>query len=420
MVIQFFLHVIVDFYLLVYRFADRFLGKRSSCPLGRRKSILLTGTFYSTNWIMNHLAPLAMSKQVKEIKIVCTFPIPETVGVEWIRIPRWAMKAFGETPSRLILFTIIALRCRPDIIGGFHLLVNGLHSIMLAKLLQRQSLYINGGGPREIIGGGYLGNRLFSKLRHPDDLLEKKLAQAVDSADLVVTMGHSVIDYFRGKSVATRMEVVPGGIDGTRYRVSRCEKMYDIIIVGRIVQVKRIDIYLRAIKKLSLDIPSIKAVVIGVGELLDEFKNLAIELGINDNVTFAGHQSDVISWLHKSKLFVLTSDSEGLSLALMEAMMCGLPAVVSDVGELGELVEDGVNGFLVASRDPNRFARKIQDSLTNAERLSKFSINARRAAMRFDIQATSKRWDKILRSPCLSINETEQQNIDLERPALGN
>jgi glycosyltransferase involved in cell wall biosynthesis len=58
-----------------------------------------------------------------------------------------------------------------------------------------------------------------------------------------------------------------------------------------------------------------------------------VNLGIDRNVRFAGHQNTVEDWLRKSKVFVLTSDSEGLSLSMMEAMMCGLPAIVSDVGE---------------------------------------------------------------------------------------
>ena len=58
-------------------------------------------------------------------------------------------------------------------------------------------------------------------------------------------------------------------------------------------------------------------------------------------MSFVGHQEDVAAWLSKSRVFVLTSDSEGLSLSMMEAMMCGLPAVVSDVGDLGDLSKMG-------------------------------------------------------------------------------
>jgi glycosyltransferase involved in cell wall biosynthesis len=120
------------------------------------------------------------------------------------------------------------------------------------------------------------------------------------------------------------------------------------------------------------------------------------ELGIAKNITFVGHQKNVEAWLRKAKVFVLTSDSEGLSLALMEAMLCGLPAVVPLVGDLDELVEDGINGYLVAERTPEAFAKRLHDLLTDESRLARFSEAARRSAKRYEIGATVQLWDKIL------------------------
>jgi glycosyltransferase involved in cell wall biosynthesis len=104
----------------------------------------------------------------------------------------------------------------------------------------------------------------------------------------------------------------------------------------------------------------------------------------------------VENWLRKSKIFVLTSDSEGLSLSMMEAMMSGLPAVVSDVGDLGDLVEHGVNGYLVPRRSPELFADCVVELLTDARKLEEFSQAARRSALRYETQTTIQRWDSIL------------------------
>ena len=101
------------------------------------------------------------------------------------------------------------------------------------------------------------------------------------------------------------------------------------------------------------------------------------------------------SWLRKGRVFALTSDSEGLSLALMEAMLCGLPAVVSDVGDLPELVEHGVNGYLVAERTPEAFAGPLAELLSDAARLARFSQAARAAALRYDVRETARRWDDL-------------------------
>lgn len=127
--------------------------------------------------------------------------------------------------------------------------------------------------------------------------------------------------------------------------------------------------------------------------LRGELEQLARDLGIAHRVHFAGFQRDVGKWLRRSKLFVLTSRSEGLSLALMEAMMCGLPAVVSHVGDLGDLVKGGVNGYLVGDGSIETFASYIADLLTGATKYAEFSRAARREALRYETRAAAHLWD---------------------------
>jgi glycosyltransferase involved in cell wall biosynthesis len=95
-------------------------------------------------------------------------------------------------------------------------------------------------------------------------------------------------------------------------------------------------------------------------------------------------------------VFVLTSRSEGLALSLMEAMTCGLPAVVPDVGDLGDLVEDGANGFLVPGGDPVVMADRVLRILDGDETWQAFSDRARRSAEQYSAAATTARWDRLL------------------------
>jgi glycosyltransferase involved in cell wall biosynthesis len=80
----------------------------------------------------------------------------------------------------------------------------------------------------------------------------------------------------------------------------------------------------------------------------------------------------------------------------MEAMRCGLPAVVSRTGDLDDLVEDGVNGYLVSARSPDAFAEPIAALLADAERCASFGAAARRAAGRYDVEPVARLWDGIL------------------------
>jgi phenylacetate-CoA ligase len=113
-------------------------------------------------------------------------------------------------------------------------------------------------------------------------------------------------------------------------------------------------------------------------------------------MVFAGKQNNVEQWLQSARLFVLTSDSEGLSLALMEAMMAGLPCVVSNVGDLKDLVHEGENGWRPAPRDVETFVQRIVGLLKDPEAYRRFSTAAHAAAYANRPDAMAARWDRIL------------------------
>jgi glycosyltransferase involved in cell wall biosynthesis len=170
----------------------------------------------------------------------------------------------------------------------------------------------------------------------------------------------------------------------------------DLILVGRLAEIKSIDLFLHALRCVADVMPNIKAVVVGDGPLRSDLEQLARALGIDRCVRFLGFQPQVSDWLRKAKIFMLTSRSEGLSLALMEAMMCGLPAVVPNVGDLGDLVEDGVNGYLVSERSAEAFASPVLRLLADDRKYAAFSQAARRAAMRYEMAEVTLMWDGIL------------------------
>ena len=362
--------------------------------------LLVTGTFFSDNWIASHLRPLALSRACRRVLMVSASPLPDMEGVEAIYPPRWLSRTVGKVPTRLLTFSWVGLRRRPDVIGGFHLLLNGLLAAFLSRLTGARSLYFCGGGPREVLGGGYISpNRLFGKLDGPDEAIEERLLRAVSHIDDVITMGTGAIDFFRDRGVHTAFHVVPGGFDGERFSPAVDPPRYDLILVGRLTEVKRVDLFLEAVLRLKESLPGVTAAVLGDGPLRNDLERLAADLGVDENVDFLGQHGQVEHWLKQARLFVLTSDSEGLSLAMMEAMLCGLPPVVSDVGDLGDMVEDGVNGNLVPTRTPEAFASCFKTILTDPDRLARFSEAARRSAGRYAVENTARLWDGILADP---------------------
>lgn len=359
--------------------------------------VLLTGTFHADNWVRAHLEPLAASARCRRLVFVASTPLPPMAAVEAVYPPPPLVRVVGGVAARLLTFAWVAMRTRPQVVGGFHLLLNGLLAVLLARLCGARSLYLCVGGPREMLDGGiWAENRLFSKLRGPDRAVEQALLRAVRAFDVIVTMGTTARTFFLEQGVRAPIHVVPGGIAGPRFSAGEAPRTRDLVLVGRLAPVKRVDLFLRAVEQVKRVRPHVTATVVGDGPLRSELEALARQLGLAEVVRFAGHQPDVVPWLREARLFVLTSDSEGLALSVMEAMMCGLPAIVSAVGDLPDLVGDAVNGHLVTARLPEAFAQPIIALLEEPARLDRYARAAREAAMRVEIGVIARSWNRVL------------------------
>jgi exopolysaccharide biosynthesis WecB/TagA/CpsF family protein len=110
-------------------------------------------------------------------------------------------------------------------------------------------------------------------------------------------------------------------------------------------------------------------IVVGDGVLRSEMQNLLNKAGISSHVSFLGLQppSAVADILRASDGYVLSSAYEGMPMALLEGMGCGLPVVATDVGEVRRVVRDGVNGRIVKHGDAQGFAAALSELLTHRE-----------------------------------------------------
>lgn len=373
---------------------------RKPRPIGPEGcEIMLTGRFDSDNWILAHIGPLSASNECSRLWMVSTNPVPELPKVTAIYPPRWLLFVMGPTLARLLVFVGTSIWKRPHIVGGFHLILNGITAVFVGRLIGARSMYFSVGGPTEVRDGGvHSDDNPFAKMETADAVVEKRLIWIAAHCDMIVTMGTKAVTYFQERGVQTEYHVVSGGIDSQRFCPSEEPPSIDIILTARLAQIKRIDVFLHAVKHASQRLPGIKAVIVGDGKLHEELRSLTHKLGIEDNVRFVGHQEKVEEWLRRAKVFALTSDSEGLSLAMMEAMMSGLPAVVSNVGDLGDLVSDGVNGYLVPRRSAEAFGVSFAELLSDEPRRATFSRAARSSALTYATEATIRRWDGIIKS----------------------
>lgn len=132
-----------------------------------------------------------------------------------------------------------------------------------------------------------------------------------------------------------------------------------LIYVAELSHRKHQDLLINAVNKLIDDIPNIKLLLVGLGDLHNEYSKLIKELGLENNVELLGYRNDVPNLMMLSDLAVSSSRQEGLPVNVMEAMATGLPLVVSNCRGNRDLVSEGKNGFLYDLDDMG----KLSDSL---------------------------------------------------------
>ena len=130
-----------------------------------------------------------------------------------------------------------------------------------------------------------------------------------------------------------------------------CKRIYDLIYVGRFDKEKNVIALLELVKRLRPEYPRIVLCLVGKGEKEEQLRRRVEDDHLQKNVFFAGYQSDIISYLNKSKIFVMTTHNEGSPVALLEAGSQRLPAVVSHFIGSDEFVIHGKTGYIADSTE---------------------------------------------------------------------
>ncbi len=149
-------------------------------------------------------------------------------------------------------------------------------------------------------------------------------------------------------------------------------------MVARLHPVKDHETFLRAARIVLESEPETRFLIVGDGPRRTELISRCRELGVEKSVYFTGTRADVGDLLRAIDVAVLSSHSECLPMAVLEAMACGRPVVCTNVGGMPEIVEHGVSGFLATPRDPEGLAAYILELLTTPDLREAMGAAARR------------------------------------------
>ena len=309
-----------------------------------------------------------------QVTVVTTVVLPDRRprreqirGVHVIRVPLrwWTFEGAPRLFEARAAWALFRRRRLVDVLYAVHA-KTGSHAIEVARVLERPVLV-------KLACAGEHGD--FASLeREPDS---RRLRRNVREADRVLCLSHEL----EGEALAAgldreRFVRVTNGVDLARFspegptaplpELAPLEGRKLVLFVGRLDRQKRLDVLLRAFGQISREFEGARLALAGTGPLEQELRALARELGLESKVAFLGARDDVPDLLRAADAFVLPSESEGLSNALLEALASGTPAIASDIAANRELVGDGA-AVLFPVGDADALAKALARVLSEGE-----------------------------------------------------
>lgn len=341
--------------------------------------------------------PIAQTATVHKVLLVCRYPGPEIQKLEYHCPPGFIRKfALAAIIYELLVLFYLSISESPACILGYRIFPHGLMSFVVAKLTGRPVIISVISGPYELYA---IGTKTGIKYTKPPSGFGRIFLKMLKNAQAVITTG-SVTDNFLVKHGVEESKIYPitriSPSDASRFYPVEIPKTYDVVLVARLSPEKRIEVLLHAALRVKERGRDIKVCIVGTGPCRSKLEKLAVKLKLENNVDFVGYQQDVAHYYNSAKIFVLTSEREGNPTVFLEAMMCGIPSVVSNCGDITDIARDGSNCLIVQKYDDHDgYARAVTDLLDDKDLYDKLSKNGLKTTASLPMEEAVRAWQSL-------------------------
>jgi glycosyltransferase involved in cell wall biosynthesis len=275
---------------------------------------------------------------------------------------------------------LLALRTHVDVVHAHQLLSPATAALLASPLLGRPVI-LNPHACGGIGDVGVLSSSALGRLR---------LRAALERADALVAVSAAIRDeLLEAGAPPQRIWSIANGVDTDRFAPAEEAEREAlravlpmppgplVVYTGRLSPEKGVDVLLAAWPHLRRQVADARLWILGEGPEGVALRAQAHALRIEESVTFGGAVLDVAPYLRAATAAVLPSRTEGMPVALLEAMSCGLPVVATRVGGSAEVLLDGVTGRLVPPEEPARLASVLAELLLAPDAASRLGTAAR-------------------------------------------
>lgn len=224
--------------------------------------------------------------------------------------------------------------------------------------------------------------------------------------DVLITINKEDYNRAKKKFHAKETKYIPGvGIDiekiqsvqidrnAKRKELGVDEHNIVLLSVGELNKNKNHEVVIKALAELKD--PNIKYIICGKGVQKKYLEKLSGDLGVKSQVHCLGYRTDIIEVCQSADIFVFPSKREGLPVALMEAMACGLPCIVSEIRGNRDLIEDGKIGYCFKPNNIKQFTIKLESLCSDNETRERMQLAGIKKIKCFDIIKVTKKMCEI-------------------------
>lgn len=257
---------------------------------------------------------------------------------------------------------------------------------------------------RILIVKPFINSKVIISVRNdPNGIYNTKMKRRVINLLLRLTDGavfqtHEAKSFFT-KKVYKKSTIIMNPINENFIKpLYKGKRKKEIVAVGKLFEQKNHKLLINSFSKIVDKFPDYKLVIYGEGilraNLEEQVKNLCLE----DKVLLPGISNNIVDSIYDSSLFVLSSDFEGVSNALLEALSLGLPVISTDCsgGGAREIINHGINGLLVPVNDVNELAESIERVLSDEKLSRSLSENAALMQEKLNPQKINKQWESYI------------------------
>ena len=264
----------------------------------------------------------------------------------------------------------------------------------LLRILKKLPFIVRVGGP-DIPGFEQRYNTIYKLISPLIKLIWKK-------SDLLIAKCRTEFDMITAINNKLKIDIFYNGVDTEKFKpkdkVTETNAL-NIICPARLIQRKGQDLLIKAVANLKKEDINFEVKLIGEGDEKENFTVLCKKLNVSENIKFLGYvpREAMLQEYQSSDIFCLPSYNEGMSNALLEAMSCGLPAIVTNVGGTEELVDDS-NGFIFKAGDKDALTEILKNIYKNKSIIKQLGKNSRLKALKFSWRKIADDYAELFRN----------------------